>query len=101
MFGLSDEDIAYISGTLSTYEEITEAKIFGSRALGTYRNSSDIDIAIFGKDITMRTISSLKAQLEELSHLPYFCDIVDATHLTHKELQEHIKRAGIVIYQHE
>ncbi len=98
MFGLSEEDIAYMKRTLSSYKEITDAKIFGSRALGTCRNGSDIDIAIFGKDITMRTVSSLKAQLEELSPLPYLFDIVDATHLTHEELLDHIKRAGIVFY---
>ena len=98
MFGLSDADISYIRKALSRYREITEARVFGSRALGSYKDSSDIDIAIYGQEVTMRTISSLKAQLEELSPFPYFVDIVDATHLSHEGLLDHIQRVGITFY---
>lgn len=98
MFGLSDNDIRYLRQTLFSHIEITEAKIFGSRALGTYRKGSDIDIAIYGDAISLATVSSVRSQLEELSPLPYFFDIVDATHLAHEGLRDHIERIGITFY---
>ncbi len=98
-FGLSEADIEYIVGVIAKYKEIKKAVIFGSRAKGNYKAGSDIDIAIYGEDITIDTISSLHSLLEDESPLPYLFDIVDYTHLEHKELKEHIDRVGIVIYE--
>ncbi|HHY78679.1 MAG TPA: nucleotidyltransferase domain-containing protein [Clostridiales bacterium] len=98
-FGLSEADIEYIVGVIAKYKEIKKAVIFGSRAKGNYKAGSDIDIAIYGEDITIDTISSLHSLLEDESPLPYLFDIVDYTHLVHKELKEHIDRVGIVIYE--
>lgn len=100
-FGLSEADIEYIVGVIAKYKEIKKAVIFGSRAKGNYKAGSDIDIAIYGKDITIDTISSLHSLLEDESPLPYLFDIVDYTHLVHKELKEHIDRVGIVIYERQ
>ena len=44
---------------LSKYPEIDKASIFGSRAKGNYKNGSDIDIALYGKKITLDTVTSL------------------------------------------
>lgn len=100
-FGLSEADIEYIVGVIAKYKEIKKAVIFGSRAKGNYKAGSDIDIAIYGEDITIDTISSLHSLLEDESPLPYLFDIVDYTHLVHKELKEHIDRVGIVIYERQ
>ncbi|NLM42645.1 MAG: nucleotidyltransferase domain-containing protein [Clostridiales bacterium] len=97
--GLSELDIEYIVGVIAKFNEIKKAVIFGSRAKGNYKAGSDIDIAIYGDDITYDTISSLHSLLEDESPLPYLFDIVDYTHLDHKELKEHIDRVGIVIYE--
>ena len=89
-------DIEYIVGVIAKFNEV--AVIFGSEQ-GNYKAGSDIDIAIYGDDITYDTISSLHSLLEDESPLPYLFDIVDYTHLDHKELKEHIDRVGIVIYE--
>jgi len=60
---------------------------------------SDIDLAIFGERITFNTVSKVHALLEDESPLPYFFDIVDATHLTHEPLREHIDRVGEIIFK--
>lgn len=72
--------------------------IFGSRSKGNYKPGSDVDIAVCGEEITLDTLSSLHAMLEEQGPLPYFIDVVDYTHLEHKELKEHIDRVGQVIW---
>lgn len=97
--GLSEVDIEYIVDAIAKFREIKKAVIFGSRAKGNYKAGSDIDIAIYGDDITFDTVSSLHSLLEDESPLPYLFDIVDYTHLDHKELREHIDRVGIIIYE--
>lgn len=97
--GLSELDIEYIVGVIAKFREIKKAVVFGSRAKGNYKAGSDVDIAIYGDDITFDTISSLHSLLEDESPLPYLFDIVDYTHLDHKELREHIDRVGIIIYE--
>lgn len=97
--GLSRFDMDYIISALSKFNEIERAVIFGSRAKGNYKEGSDIDIAIYGDNITFDTLSSLHSILEDQGPLPYLFDIVDYTHLDHKELKEHIDRAGVAIYE--
>ncbi len=97
-FGLRESDLDYIVNVISTFPEIEKAVIFGARAKGNYKPGSDVDIAIYGKNITFDTLSALHSMLEEQGPLPYFFDVVDYTHLNHQELKEHIDRVGKVIY---
>ena len=59
-FGLSEKTIEIIKKLLSNYPQIKEVKIFGSRAKGNYKPSSDIDLALFGNidDKLLRHIAS-------------------------------------------
>lgn len=98
-FGLRKSDLEYIINTIKKFDEIEKAVIFGSRAMGNYKPGSDVDIAIYGENITFDTISSLNAMLDEQGPLPYFFDIVDYTHLNHVELKKHIDSVGKVIFQ--
>ncbi|QZY55571.1 nucleotidyltransferase family protein [Crassaminicella profunda] len=97
-FGLRESDLDYIKKAIGKFTEIEKAAIFGSRAKGNYKKGSDVDIAIYGDYITFDTLSRLHAMLEDQGPLPYFFDIVDYTHLNHKELKEHIDRVGKIIY---
>ncbi|NMB38126.1 MAG: nucleotidyltransferase domain-containing protein [Firmicutes bacterium] len=96
--GLRDTDLEYIVQVLSKFPEIEKALIFGSRAKGTHKAGSDVDIAIVGESITFDIISKVRFLLEEESPMPYFFDIVDYTHLEHLELKEHIDRVGKTIW---
>ena len=98
-FGLTDADIAYIVSIIDDFPEIKKASIFGSRAKGNYKPGSDVDIAVYGEDISLTTLARLHYRLEEESPLPYFFDIVDYTHLKHQPLKEHIERVGKVIFE--
>lgn len=98
-FGLRQSDIDYIVRVISEFSEIEKAVIFGSRAKGDFKPGSDVDIAIYGENITFDTVSAVHSMLEEQGPLPYFFDIVDYTHLDHKDLKEHIDRVGKVIFE--
>ena len=97
-FGLKGLDLDYIIKNIKNFSEIEKAVIFGSRAKGNYKPGSDIDIAIYGEKINFDILARLHSALEEEGPLPYFFDIVDATHLNHRDIKEHIERVGKVIY---
>lgn len=100
-FGLTGGDLTYIISVIGEFAEIKKAVVFGSRAKGNYKKGSDVDIAIFGDDISFSTIARIHGRLEEESPLPYFFDIVDYTHSNHQELKEHIDRVGKIILERQ
>ncbi len=100
-FGLQNGDMAYIVSVVGEFAEIEKVVVFGSRAKGTHKKGSDIDLAIFGNDVSFSTLARLHYRLEEEGPLPYFFDIVDYTHSDHQELKAHIERVGKIIFDRE
>ncbi|MGL5086334.1 MAG: nucleotidyltransferase domain-containing protein [Clostridium sp.] len=98
MFGLLDRDIEYIKKALKKFEEIEQAVIFGSRAMGNYKKGADIDIAIIGKDVTKKTIFELDDYLNEEYPLPYFFDILKYESISNEKLKKHIDTKGLILY---
>ncbi|MDD2661066.1 MAG: nucleotidyltransferase domain-containing protein [Methylococcales bacterium] len=70
--GLTQADIKRIAAAIKQFPEIDDAVIFGSRAKGTYKNASDVDLAIKGRAVTSETIKRLSFLLNEELPLPYF-----------------------------
>lgn len=94
-FGLSDKTIAVIIEAIGRFPEIEKAAIFGSRALGNHKSGSDIDLALFGKDVGESTIGRLSRWLNEESSLPYMVDVVGVELCENQELRRHILEKGI------
>lgn len=69
--------------------------LFGSRAQGTHKPGSDIDIAIdIGEPIKLHEMARARITLENL-YIPFEVDIVDM-HGIPEELKEVILKEGIV-----
>ena len=96
-FGLKQTTIDKINGVFSLHPEIEKVVIYGSRAKGNYRPGSDIDITLFGENVTRDTLSKLDWEIDELN-TPYLFDISIYTKLNAPSLQEHIDRIGQVFY---
>jgi len=92
--GLTEADINCIRTAIEQFPEIEEAFIFGSRAKGTYKKASDVDLAIKGRAVTSETIKRLNFLLNEELPLPYFFDVVHYESLENQLLVEHIDRVG-------
>jgi len=75
------------------HPELNKVIIFGSRALHTFNNASDVDFAISynGAD-RLSTLSSIKYKLEEETGMPYFFDVIDLDNISSKELAYHIEK---------
>ncbi len=98
-YGLTESDLEYIISSIKNFNEIEKAAIFGSRAKGNHNPESDVDIAIFGEQVSFDIVSRLHSMLEDKGPLPYCFDIVDYTHLNHIKLKEHIDRVGRIIFE--
>jgi predicted nucleotidyltransferase len=78
------------------HPEISQVKVFGSRAKGTHQRSSDIDLALWGvlDDFAAQAIA---LELDELP-LPYNYDVKAFAAVTLESLREHIERVGTRIW---
>ncbi|WP_017297097.1 nucleotidyltransferase family protein [Nodosilinea nodulosa] len=94
--GLLDSDMQHITDALGQFEAIESAVLFGSRAKGSYKQGSDVDLAIKGDRVTHRTVAALADCLNEDKPLPYFFDVVHYETLEEPRLKAHI---DIVIFQ--
>lgn len=97
MFGLKEYIINNIQSILSKYNEIEKAVIFGSRARGDYKKTSDIDIAIFSDNITSTRLNLLRNDLDDLDII-YTIDVVDFYRISKEELKNNIRKQGIIIF---
>lgn len=78
------------------HANIQEVVLFGSRAKGTARPNSDIDLAVRGTDDDL-AVESLAMELEELP-LPYQFDVHAMDSIRYQPLLDHIKRVGVSVY---
>ena len=69
-----------------------EVRVFGSRATGRSRRTSDIDLVVYGAD--RATISSIVEALED-SVLPMTADVVPYETITSDLLRAHIDRVAL------
>ena len=97
-FGLKTSCIADIVNVLKLQPEVEEAIIFGSRATGSYKNGSDIDIALKGEKITFDTLSTIRLRLDELPYL-YMYDVVDYKKISNPAVTTQIDQTGITFYK--
>lgn len=97
-FGLKDMEINALREVLSSVPEVDEAIIYGSRARGTNKVASDIDITLKGSDLTYLQLALLEAKIDDL-YLPYFVDLSLFSMLRNKDLVESIEREGKVLYR--
>jgi predicted nucleotidyltransferase len=89
-FGLSSRVLELLIAGIERFPEIEEAKIFGSRAMGNFKNGSDIDIALFGAEVDETVARRLSTLLNEELPIPHHVDVVAFDRCTNEALKEHI-----------
>lgn len=97
-FGLTERDMKTLHDIFEKYPQVKDVFVFGSRAKGTYKAGSDIDLAIMNNGVDDALIRKLKDDFAD-SNLPYFVDLVCYHSLVHRELKKHIDRVGIPCYR--
>jgi predicted nucleotidyltransferase len=96
-FGLSDQDRQKITSVFQQFPEIERIVIYGSRAKGTHRPASDIDLTIMNA-LNWSTFLAIENALDDLL-LPYQIDLSLNRQIENPDLLEHIQRVGVIFYQ--
>ena len=100
MYGLDEKVIKDLKEIFSKFPAVEKVILYGSRAMGTYRNGSDIDITLLGKNLSNQTIFGIQDEIEEL-YLPYSFDISIYDRIDNEDLIDHIQRVGKNFYEKE
>jgi predicted nucleotidyltransferase len=92
MTTLTDQETSLIDSVLIRHPEVSQVKLFGSRAKSCHTPASDIDLALWGVDALQA--ESIAAELDELP-LPYKFDVKAFESIKQQSLCDHIQRRGI------
>ena len=96
-FGLKEATIQKMCGVFAAHPQVDEAVLYGSRAKGTYRNGSDIDLTLRGPDLDMTVLYRLLQEIDDLM-MPYTVDLSISDHIRDSDLVEHVQRVGVTFY---
>ena len=97
-YGLSLEAMDAIVETLTKFNNIQKAVIYGSRAKGNYKPGSDIDIALYADSLKLNEVNKISMDLDDLM-LPYIFDLSVYHKIKNKDLKDHIDRVGKLIFK--
>jgi len=98
MKAIDKEILNEIVDLIVKYKKPEKIVIFGSRATDDFNDTSDIDIAIFGKDWTDKDINIVKHSLDESIKSPLKFDVLNFYNITKDSLKKDILKKGEVIY---
>ena len=96
--GLSSRQLATVRRILEPWaNRITAVEVFGSRATGTYRPNSDLDLLLHG-DLDQHAVNRLWTLFQE-SNLPFAVDVESYGLITHEPLREHMDRVRRPLFE--
>ena len=96
--GLTTTTVERLQSVLAHYPEVEKAVLYGSRAKGTHRPGSDIDLTLCGGELDHTLLTRIDNEMDDLL-LPYQIDLSLMSSLSHPALLDHIRRVGVVLYE--
>lgn len=97
LFGLPEDVIKKIRAVFAKYNAIKTVTIYGSRAMGTYRQGSDIDLCIEAKTLDLTQLLKIDNELDDLL-LPWKIDLSLKHSIDNPNLMAHIKEKGVLFF---
>ena len=97
--GLAPHELDLIREVFRRFPAISEVVLYGSRAKGTHRPESDIDLALLGVDDEIQA-EAIADELDELP-LPYRFDVKACSCIKYGPLRDHIARVGVSLYHRD
>jgi predicted nucleotidyltransferase len=96
--GLPASTVEKIAAVLARFPEVDRVVLFGSRAKGTHKRGSDIDLALVGEHLDWRLIGRIYETLDDLL-LPFRFSLVPYGADTDPDVADHIARVGITLFE--
>ncbi len=97
IFGIAERHYADLAAVFDRYPDIERVLVFGSRAKGTAKSSSDIDLAVVAPEMADQDFNRLWNELDELP-LVFTLDVLHWDRLGEQKLKESIMRHGQIFY---
>jgi uncharacterized protein len=97
-YGLRDKDMAFLQQAFECVPGLEQAVLYGSRACGTHRHGSDIDLALKGAALTLHDILRFQGECDAESPSLLRHDVVQYDTLEENGLKASIDRDGVVIF---
>jgi len=98
--GLKDIHRNAIFSIFAASDRVERAVLFGSRAMGTNTVSSDVDIALFGNELTLKDQARIAEALEEIP-MAQSVDLILYDSIRDVAFKQQIKEHGIDWYQRD
>ena len=95
--GLSPKTIQALAGVFRQFQQIDKVMLYGSRAIGTHKPGSDIDLALVGKDLSTDLLATIAVMLDDLL-LPYTLDLTIYAFIDNSDLRAQIDRVGVELF---
>ena len=96
--GLSEKTLELVNRVFERYPEVERAVLFGSRAKGTFKPGSDIDLALSGSSLSKKSLNRLYEEFDDLP-IPYEFSLVVLDEVNDPDVLAHIKRVGTNFYE--
>ena len=96
--GLPEHAVEKIYGIFRDYPQIGRVILYGSRAMGTHRSGSDIDLCIEAESLGLTELLSIENRIDDLL-LPWKMDLSLLHQIDNPALLDHIRRVGVVFYR--
>lgn len=97
-YGLPERTIQKLCEVFSHYPEVEKVVLYGSRARGTYKNGSDIDLTLWGAELSHSVLSRIDTELDDLL-LPYMIDLSNFSQIENPAMIQQIQRDGVNLYE--
>ena len=95
--GLTKETVDKMVSVFIQFPQIEKAVLYGSRAKGNFKMGSDIDLTLYGENLSQHLLGDIADTLDDLL-LPYTVDLSIFDYINHHALCDHIERVGVVFY---
>ena len=97
--GLPNSALQKIRAVFAHYPQVEKAILYGSRAKGTYKNGSDIDLTLCGgADLTLSVLCKIANDLDDL-FLPYTIDLSIFHDISDLDVIGNIQQVGVTVYE--
>lgn len=97
-FGLSSSQLTEITEAIASFDRVERAVVFGSRAMGTQKPGSDVDICVFGKQVGATEATELSRRLNNETTTAFMIDVLAYSEIDNASLRHHIDQDGVVMF---
>jgi predicted nucleotidyltransferase len=99
-YGIPEDSLEKLLGVISREPRVEGIVLYGSRAKGTFRSGSDIDLCLDAPDLDYPSLMRMENELDDLL-LPWKIDLAVRQRIDNLDLVSHIERVGKPLFKRE